>query len=188
MNDILRSGFTATALTAVTLLGNAVTLLENAATAEAVAVTVTIDDLSPDEGLVLTPFWVGFYKGGYDLYNLGEAASEGLELIAEDGDVSVLSSAFASGNRVDGVITGDGIGPNSPPLIGPDASTSLTLDVYANNSFFSFASMILPSNDAFISNESETAHRVFDVNGEFIGTDFVAFFWIKTYFLRLQHK
>lgn len=91
--------------------------------------------------------------------------------------MSVLSSAFASGNRVDGVvITGDGIGPNSPPLIGPGASTSLTLDVDENNSFFSFASMILPSNDAFISNESETAHRVFDVNSDFIGTDFVAFF------------
>lgn len=166
LNAILRSGFTAAALTAVTLLGNV-------AMAEAVEVTVTIDNLSPDEGLVLTPFWIGFHEGGYDLYDPGEAASEGLELIAEDGDVSVLRGAFASGNRVDGVITGDGIGPNSPPLIGPGASTSLTLDVDENNSFFSFASMILPSNDAFIGNESETAHRVFDANGEFIGTDFV---------------
>ena len=33
--------------------------------------------------------------------------------------------------------------------------------------------MILPSNDAFIGNESGTSHRLFDANGNFIGTDFV---------------
>ncbi|MEL7328563.1 MAG: spondin domain-containing protein [Cyanobacteria bacterium J06634_6] len=167
-SSLLRSAFTAAAITTATLLGNITT-------AEAVEVTVTIDNLSPEEGIVLTPFWVGFHDGSYDLYDPGVAASEGLALIAEDGDVSLLSAAFSAGNvdRVDGVITGSGIGPGSPPLIGPGSSATLTLDVDEMTPFLSFASMILPSNDAFIGNESGTSHRLFDADGNFIGTDFV---------------
>ena len=32
--------------------------------------------------------------------------------------------------------------------------------------------MTLPSNDGFIGNESGTAYRLFDANGDFIGADF----------------
>ena len=167
-NNLFRSVFTATALATAALLSTV-------ATAEAVEVTVTIDNLSPEEGIILTPLWVGFHEGSYDLYAPGLPSSEGLELIAEDGDVSILSESFTSGgtNRTDGVITGDGISPDSPPLIGPSSSASLTFDIDADTPFFSFASMILPSNDAFIGNESGTSHRLFDANGNFIGTEFV---------------
>jgi len=168
MTTLIRSGLIASTLTVATLLGNV-------ATAEAVQVTVTVDNLAPEEGLVLTPFWVGFHEGGYDLFEPGLPAPAGLELIAEDGDVSVLSQAFINGDtaRVDGVITGDGISPDSPPLIGPGGSATLTFDVDADNPFFSYASMILPSNDGFIGNENATSYRIFDANGEFIGTEFV---------------
>lgn len=167
-NNLFRTAFTAAALTAATIL-------TNAATAEAIEVTVTIDNLSPEQGIILTPLWVGFHEGDYDLYEPGLSASAGLELIAEDGDASVLSETFTSSgnNRTDGVITGDGISPDSPPLIGPGSSASLTFDIDANTPFFSYASMILPSNDAFIGNENGTSHRLFDANGSFIGTDFV---------------
>lgn len=165
-NQLFRSAFTAAALTAASLLSGV-------STAEAVEVTVTIDNLSPEQGIILTPLWVGFHEGNYDLYEPGLPSSAGLELIAEDGDVSILSESFASGNRTDGVITGDGISPDSPPLIGPGSSASLTFDVDADTPFFSYASMILPRNDAFIGNESGTSHRLFDANGSFIGTDFV---------------
>ena len=167
-NQLFRSAFTAAALTAASLLSGV-------ATAEAVEVTVTIDNLAPNQGVILTPLWVGFHEGNYDLFEPGLPASAGLELIAEDGDASILSESFMSRgtSRTDGVITGDGISPNSPPLIGPGSSASLTFDVDAATPFFSFASMILPSNDAFIGNESGTSHRLFDANGTFIGTDFV---------------
>ncbi|MGB7247902.1 MAG: spondin domain-containing protein [Phormidesmis sp.] len=168
IGSLIRTGLTASAIATAALLGTV-------ATAEAVEVTVTIDNLAPEEGLVLTPLWVGFHEGDYDLYEPGLAASEGLELIAEDGDAMVLRESFADGgtDRVDGVITGDGIGPNSPPLIAPGSSATLTFEVDESNPYFSYASMILPSNDGFIGNESGTSYRIFDANGDFIGTEFI---------------
>ncbi|MEL6901775.1 MAG: spondin domain-containing protein [Cyanobacteria bacterium J06606_4] len=172
VKSLIRAGLTAAAIFSAALLGSAIV----AEAAEAVEVTVTIENLAPEQGLVLTPLWVGFHDGSYDLYEPGLPASEGLERIAEDGSPRVLSENFTTGHtdRVDGVITGDGISPDSPPLIPPSTSATLTFTVDpATNPYFSYASMILPSNDGFIGNESGTAHRVFDANGEFIGANFV---------------
>lgn len=185
-NTFIRTAFAAAALTSATIFGNiaasqanptAVPISEavEVAVGETIEVTVTIENLSPDQGTILTPLWVGFHEGEYDLYEPGLAASDGLESIAEDGSPMLLSEAFNSGGtgRVDGVITGDGISPDSPPLISPNSSATLTFNVDPSNPYFSYASMILPSNDGFIGNESGTAYRLFDANGDFIGADFV---------------
>ena len=42
----------------------------------------------------------------------------------------------------------------------------------AANRFFSYAAMIIPSNDAFIANGSPFAHPVFDEQGSFVGEPF----------------
>lgn len=164
----IRTGLTAAALATAALISNVTS-------AQAVEVTVTIDNLSPEQGLVLTPFWVGFHAGDYDLYEPGRPASEGLELIAEDGDVMPLSEAFLAGGegRVDGLVTGVGLSPGTPPLIAPGTAAVFTLEVSPSQPYLSYASMILPSNDGFIGNESATSHRVFDAEGNFIGADFV---------------
>ncbi len=188
-STLIRSAFTAAAVAAAAILSSSLATQASptsasdlntaqaveAGTSETVEVVVTIDNLSPDQGLILTPLWVGFHDGTYDIYEPGLAASAGLEQIAEDGDPMALSAAFMSSgeDRVDGVITGDGISPDSPPLIAPGSSATLTLEVAADSPYFSYASMALPSNDGFIANESGTAYRVFDANGEFIGTDLV---------------
>ena len=45
----------------------------------------------------------------------------------------------------------------------------------AGNRFFSYASMVIPSNDAFIASADPTAHAVFDELGNFVGGSFVVY-------------
>jgi len=47
------------------------------------SVTVTIENLAPMGGTFLTPVWVGFHDGGFDLYDNGAAVSAELERLAE---------------------------------------------------------------------------------------------------------
>lgn len=155
----------------IALAGGAVLALAAAGTASAdtVELMITIENLAPTNGTWLTPVWGGFHDGGFDLYDDGSAASLGLERIAEDGNASVLSGEFLGSGfgTVDGMIGG---GPIAPGVV---ASQVFTLDsAAATSQYFSFASMILPSNDAFIGNEAADAHRIFDANGNFLGADF----------------
>ena len=46
-----------------------------AGSAAAVEVHVTIENLAPEAGNFLTPVWVGFHDGTFDVYDLGAPAS-----------------------------------------------------------------------------------------------------------------
>ena len=64
---------------------------------------------------------------------------------------------------------GGGIGP-----IAPGASTSKRLTIDANsslNQYFSYAAMVIPSNDAYVANGNPLAHALFDESGNFIGAE-----------------
>lgn len=65
---------------------------------------------------------------------------------------------------VDGMIGGAPIAPGTV--------VSQSFDVTEMNRYFSYASMVLPSNDAFIGNEDATGIDVFDDMGNFVGADF----------------
>ncbi len=80
------------------------TILATSVAVQAATIRVTVESLTPDGGTFLTPVWTGFHDGSFDIYDRGEAASAGLESIAEDGDFSTLSAEFlASGaGTVDG--------------------------------------------------------------------------------------
>ncbi|OLT65962.1 MULTISPECIES: spondin domain-containing protein [Moorena] len=142
--------------------------LAMASRATAATLKVTIESLAPENGTLLTPVWVGFHNGLFDIYDRGEAASPGLERIAEDGNAAVLSQEFfASGaGSVDGVIPG----PNGPVASGDIAQATFTVD--STSRYFSYAAMILPSNDAFIANGNPLAFEIFDEEGNFTGADF----------------
>lgn len=129
--------------------------------------SISVENLAPQNGTSLTPTWVGFHNGGFDTYNRGEAVTQGLERIAEDGITSVISQEFADSGfgDVDGVA---GAAPITPDTT---ARTSLEVDP-ATGRYFSYASMVLPSNDTFIANGNPLAFEVFDENGNFIGTEF----------------
>lgn len=61
------------------------------------SITVTLENLAPANGNFMTPLWVGFHNGLFDLYNQGEAASMGLERLAEDGTTMALMNEFNAG-------------------------------------------------------------------------------------------
>lgn len=140
--------------------------------AAAVDVTVTIENLAPANGNFLTPAWVAFHDGTFDVYDLGTPASAELERLAEDGNTQPLSDDFqlSGAGAVDATVPGPG-GPIAP---GETATMTFSLDGSAAASrFFSYASMIIPSNDAFVANASPVAHQVFDELGNFVGGSFV---------------
>ena len=56
---------------------------------------------------------------------------------------------------------------------GEESSTVLTLDDAENNRFFSFLSMMFPTNDGFIANEDPLSIEVFDHEGNFVGADLI---------------
>lgn len=141
-----------------------------ATTANAEMLQVTIENLAPQYGTYQAPFWVGFHNGNFDLFNAGHAASAELERLAEDGNVDPLRSAFGANRNtgVDAVIA-----PGGPFAPGSIASTIIDVPGGDSNSrYFSFASMVIPSNDAFIANDDSMAYEAFDANGNFLGVDF----------------
>ena len=139
-------------------------------------VTVTIENLAPTGGTFLTPVWVGFHNGDFDLYDRGIAATPGLERLAEDGDPSDLFQEFNSSGvgSIDGLVVVDPNNTTQPIAPKSNTSASFTIDRNSDNSaFFSYASMILPSNDAFIANGDPKINPLFDAQGKFLGADFI---------------
>ena len=135
--------------------------------ANAQRVRVEVENLQPADGFFFTPVWTGFHNGSFDLFNSGSAASAGLELIAEEGDFSVLSSEFA-GSGTDGAVFSPGGFPGAP-VFDPGELSSAVFDIGPNDRYFSFASMVIPSNDAFFGNGDPLAYELFDANGNFNG-------------------
>ncbi len=137
-------------------------------------IRVTFTNDGPEGGTFLTPPWVAIQDGTFDIYDEGGEAAEFLERIAEDGTVDSIGEAFQSSGAVGdaGVITGpDGLaaGPLDP---GESGSIVLTVDP-TQSQFLNFASMVIPSNDAFISSpDNPTALQIFDDQGNFTGGEF----------------
>ena len=108
---------------------------------------IVVRNTSDDGGTFLTPTYFGFHDGRFDLFNSGEAASAGLEMLAEDGGAGGLAAErlAADADSQGTVILGDA---------GPIAAQEYTSGRFtvngASNGFVSIAAMLLPSNDAFI--------------------------------------
>ena len=147
-------------------------ILRGDAIGDGEAVVVTVTNTLPDGGTFLTPVWFGFHDGAnFDLFNAGDAASLGLERLAEDGSVEGIAAEFnqqVGDNGVDATIIG-GVGVPGP--IDPGESASFTLNVNPNQvgqGFFTWATMVIPSNDAFLAvPDNALADPIFDANGNF---------------------
>lgn len=121
--------------------------------AQAADVKVTLTQLAPAGGVGIAPLWVGFHNGSFDAFDAGYAASLGIERAAEDGDASQLGTIFAAtaSGGIQGTLPG-------PPAF-PGAVRTLTLanvDLAGQNRFFSYAAMVVLSNDFFIGNDNAT--------------------------------
>jgi len=125
---------------------------------------VTFKNTSAPGGTALTPLFVGFHDDNFDLYDLGQASSPGLEALAEDGNNSIVAAEVVASDA--DAQTTNVVGERGPVAAGETASTIIDVDGMSN-SHASFGTMILPSNDAFVG--TANAVRLFDANGDFIG-------------------
>lgn len=145
------------------------------ASAQMPSVVITLENAQPGRGMFLTPPWIGIHDGSFDSYDGGMPANVPLggneiESLAEDGNNGPITATFdilqpGAPQRM-GVA-----GPFGPLGPGDRAAVTLSVDP-ATQRFFSYASMVIPSNDAFIANGNPTAHELFDSNGNFVGQGF----------------
>ncbi len=128
--------------------------------ADPIRVTVSVTNLTAANGIAFAPLHVGFNNGTFDAFNIGQAANAATISIAEGGAGGAWQTAFglADPGAVRGTV---GAGPL---LAGATASRSFIVDPAANL-FFTFAGMVIPSNDFFIGNDSPTRYRLFDAAG-----------------------
>ncbi|MEQ8975363.1 MAG: spondin domain-containing protein [Coleofasciculus sp. C1-SOL-03] len=162
----------------VTAIAVGSTLTMASTATAATMVKVTVENLAPESGLVVTPLWVGFHDGSFDSFNLGEPASNRIERLAEDGNTAPIAQAFlnSGAGSVEGTLLGPGLSPDSPPVIPANATASQTFTLdgnLASSQYFSYGAMIVPSNDAFIGNDNPLAFQIFDDAGNFLGADFM---------------
>ncbi|MEM1330927.1 MAG: spondin domain-containing protein [Planctomycetota bacterium] len=142
-----------------------------AGAAQASSITVTIENTAPAGDFSFTPFWLAVHDGSFDSYDGGAPAADfpGITEIAEGGDTSVIMNRFASENP-NGVDLTLAEG-NGAPVFSPGESASTTINVgdATTNRYFSYASMVVPTNDLFVANGNPFAHEVFDAAGNFTG-------------------
>jgi len=157
-------------------------LASGGAMAEPVRLLVSIENLAPANGTAQTPHWVGFHDGErFDIYNGGTPAdflpvpndpARSVERLAEDGNTDPISATFREviPEGVDGVIAG----PNGPIAPGETAVAIFEVDsTDINNRYFSYGSMLLPSNDFWYANGNPKAHQIFDESGAFVANNFI---------------
>jgi len=142
--------------------------------ARAVDVRLTIRNPSASDSTAFSPAVVAAHNGSVDLFSSGSPASAGVEDVAELGGQSILPGE-ATGMQASAAVTSvfatvGGFGPGIF-VPGSEGSVVLSLDP-VNHRYFSFLSMMVPSNDAFIGNDSPTAIELFDASGAFVANDF----------------
>ena len=135
------------------------------------AVQFTFENAQPADGFFFTEPWVGLHGDDFDLFNLGERVTPGLESLAEGGNTELLGSEFAAPGRLQATI-----GNGEVQFISPGEVISGSIDVRnaAAYPYVSFASMFIPTNDAFFGTDSGI--RIFDDNGEFLGEQTINFY------------
>ncbi|MGD1804077.1 spondin domain-containing protein [Dapis sp. BLCC M126] len=150
-------------------------VITTASVAQALTLKVEVENLGPYGGAALTPVWVGFHDGSFDSYNGGLPSEEGLERIAEDGNTEFISKDFLNnktyvkdgmsgvfdsnqeGTRVDGTIGG------APITAGTKAMSTFDVTADLSNRWFSYVSMVLPSNDYYVANGDPFAFDLMDL-------------------------
>jgi len=136
----------------------------------ATTVRFSVKNQAPTGGMFLTPVWLGVHDGSFDLFNAGDAASMGIERMAEDGDFAALAADFEAADVGIGQVVLNPEGFAGAPLFDPGFSTVGLLQLDASqHRYLSYASMLVPSNDAFIANDNPMAYPLFDDSGNFTG-------------------
>lgn len=147
------------ALAAVCLLGGL-----GAAHAALVTVRVSFSNLAPASGIAFAPLHIGFGQGTFDAFNAGASAGAPIVSVAEGGSGAAWQPAFMAAEPL---ATRATVGAGGPVLAGVTRTLDLQVDT-AVNRFFTFASMVIPSNDHFIGNDDPSEYQVFDAAGHLL--------------------
>lgn len=138
--------------------------------ASATTLQITVENTAASGGFSITPIYLAFHDGLFDAFDVGSSASAGLELLAELGNASGLPAertAVSPGS----VATMAAAAGNGVPTIDPGETASVQIDVDGSvNQFFTFLSMLVPSNDTFLGNDDSEEFALFDAVGGFLGT------------------
>ena len=136
--------------------------------AYATTLKVTISNNAQVNGLSFTPVFSAFHSDVYNAFDLGGSATDGLKALAELGMVNPIASELAAADpgATSGVVFPEA---GARPLF-PGESGEIVVDVDdpETNRFFTFLSMLLPSNDTFFGNSDPV--ELFNIAGEFLGT------------------
>jgi Ca2+-binding RTX toxin-like protein len=136
--------------------------------------SISAENLAPQNGTSLAPVWFGIHNGQFKTFEVGKAASAGVEVLAEDGAPTGVIAEFAAAGQgtVQGALRGS-FGNGGP--FNPNEIVRTTVEVDPNaatSQYLSYAAMILPSNDQFIANADPKDVRIFSPDGRFIGAEF----------------
>jgi hypothetical protein len=148
------------------LIAVAAPLALTAAASAQTQVQVRFTNNQPSGGWSTAPVWFGVHNGLFDYFNSGSPATVATEALAELGTGAGLSEHLGNDGFA-GVVATD---PEHPQFIPGESATSVLTILQPNlHRWFSFASMIVPSNDFFFGNDNPLAHPIFDANGNFTG-------------------
>ena len=140
-------------------------------TSQALAAKFKIEITNLTNANYFTPILVAAHGGKADMFDVGEAASEALQAIAEGGDVEPMQNALEAENA-DTMVA---VTPSGAPVLAPGETAKALVGAKGRNRLLSLAAMILPTNDAFIGVDSinlrRSANRVFYVFGYDAGTE-----------------
>ncbi|CAE6951496.1 hypothetical protein ACOMICROBIO_FLGHMIGD_03142 [Vibrio sp. B1FLJ16] len=127
---------TSVAITVASALG--------AASVNAAELEITITNAT--KGIYFTPLIVAAHGSDLHMFRVGEAATSELESMAEEGDISGLSSVI--GNAGGAVLENPAGG-----FLDPGTETTFTFDS-GEHAYLSLGAMLLPTNDGFVGLDS----------------------------------
>ncbi len=110
-----------------------------AGTAQAQDLTIQVTNLT--QGIYFTPIIAAAHTGDQHIFQVGQAASDALQALAEGGSIAGVAESLASANTLQDPAGG---------LLAPAASASADLMTDDSNMYLSVAAMMLPTNDGFI--------------------------------------
>ncbi len=151
-------------------LAAAAILLISAAlvSARTVEIQVTVTNLADPNRVSFAPLRLGFHNGTFDpfdegevVFNTGDIASAPIVSVAEGGTGSTWFPAFEAEDPT-ATLGSVGDGPLTP---GATESATFVVDTELNQ-FFTFATMVVPSNDLFLGNDEPI--MLFDDNGDLL--------------------
>lgn len=135
------------------------------ARAALVDVTVTVRNLAPANSVSFTALRLGFGNGTFDAFNIGEAATAPIISVAERGTGVDWFPAFAAAEP-NAVLRS--VGTNRFPGSAAQSATFRVDSMSVNNRYFTFANMVIPSNDLFLGNDNPMEYQLFDASGNLL--------------------